>query len=93
MSLLLYLGVGIAAIVLSEAVFRARPGGSKTASDAFGLVVGLFYVSVGLFMLMGGGSGLVVGTLFLLVAWYMWRGNVSRLGLDDRVRVWLSGGS
>lgn len=93
MSVLLYIGAVVLALLIGEWLFRRSDGGSAYVRDVWTfLAFSLWLLTIIAAMAVPSGAAKFAGALLLIVFYFVWRGSTSRLGWDEKVRRWLSGG-
>lgn len=81
--------VGIA-FVISGALYDRQGHRSDAVAATIGLASNLFWTSVGVFLVIGGGNGRVLGLVVLIVVFYLARGNSAKLK-EENIRARIAG--
>lgn len=78
------------AFVLSGALFRRQGEKSATVSAATGLIGNIVWMSIAIFLILGGGDGAFIGFLMLTGLMFLARGNI-RVLQESEVRKKIAG--
>jgi hypothetical protein len=80
----------VIAFVISGALYESQGDKSDAVGALLGLLSNVFYISVGVFLILGGGRGRVVGVAILIVVFYLARGNSETLK-EENIRAKIAG--